>query len=35
MTNNELFNNFFKKKMLPYIMQVIPSTSILILKGFE
>lgn len=33
-TPNELFSKYFKSVMLPYIMQVIPSTTILKLKGF-
>lgn len=34
MQNNDLFNNYFREVILPYVMQVIPSTAILILKGF-
>lgn len=34
-TKNENYNKYFKKVMLPYVMQVIPSTTILILKGFD
>ena len=30
----ELFKKYFRRAMLPYIMQVIPSTTILILKNF-
>lgn len=33
-TPNELFSKYFKSVMLPYIMQVIPSTTILKIKGF-
>lgn len=33
--NNELYINYFKTVILNYIMQVIPSTAILILEGFE
>ena len=32
--NNEFYKNYFRTCMLPYLMQVIPSTTILILKDF-
>lgn len=31
---NDLYKEYFKEHILPYVMQVVPSTSILILKGF-
>lgn len=34
LTTNKYFTEYFKEVILPYIMQVIPSTTILILKGF-
>ena len=33
--NNGLYKNYFKTIIMPYIMQVIPSTTILKLKGFS
>ena len=33
--NSDLYKDYFKNVILKYIMQVIPSTTILILKGFE
>lgn len=33
--NNSLYKAYFKEVILNYLMQVIPSTTILILKGFE
>ena len=33
--NNSLYKTYFKEVILNYLMQVIPSTTILILKGFE
>jgi hypothetical protein len=35
MKSNSLFNNYFKSVIMPYVMQVIPSTTILKLKGFS
>lgn len=35
MRPNSLFNNYFKSVIMPYVMQVIPSTTILKLKGFS
>ena len=35
MNPNSLFNNYFKSVIMPYVMQVIPSTTILKLKGFS
>jgi hypothetical protein len=35
MKPNSLFNNYFKSVIMPYVMQVIPSTTILKLKGFS
>ena len=32
---NNLFNDYFKSIIMPYVMQVIPSTTILKLKGFS
>ena len=32
--NNRLFSNYFKSIIMPYLMQVIPSTTILKLKDF-
>lgn len=32
---NNLFNDYFKSIIMPYVMQVIPSTAILKLKGFS
>lgn len=34
-TVNDLYKEYFLKIMLPYVMQVIPSTTILILKGYK
>lgn len=32
--DNDLYKEYFREHILPYIMQVIPSTTILVLKGF-
>ena len=34
MIDNDLYKEYFREHILPYIMQVIPSTTILVLKGF-
>ena len=35
LVDNNTYKEYFRENILPYIMQVIPSTTILILKNFN